>query len=981
MVDLGVRLALIQDPYCTPKTRKITGFDKKFQIFNNINDKIATVSCLGTAPIEVLNSEHIITVKIENPTEAYYVSNVYIPPSDDFEAALIEIETALNRFPDSHIIAGDWNAASTLWGYPYINRKGQNLTDMMLRQNLDLVNIQGAPHTREGGRGLIGWPDITFSTSDITIKISKWKVLEEETMSDHRYIHFSLNADTRIYHREKLETKLGKHKKFENLIRKNSQEFRDTISTANSEEDLNTATTKILESLKTIALQCYKIRKKSSPKNSTWWTQSLSIRRKKVNAQRRRYQREQEPELRQQLLIAYKRERAMYKREVHKAKKTCWIDMCSQVTGNYGLQYKIAASKTDHPTSLANILDSGTFPSIQNIANKFLDTLFITDINIPHLSPPLRAPSGFLAPVSPAEINRILSHIKTNKAPGYDLVDYNLLKRIHRAEESILTSYINKCLQQHHFPKPLKIGIVVLFHKSGKPLDKPDSYRPVCLLPALGKVLERVILGRINHSLTKHDYVNPKQYGFKQGVSTEHALKNLMDTIRTDKEEGNQTVLVSFDIKGAFDSIRWPSVMDSLRSLPCPPYLYNITNSFLTDRSVTITENGVKIIRNTFGGAPQGSCLGPFLWSIIADKILHSDWGNEVRIQAFADDFILIIRNKYKDELVASTNEAIKIFNDWTISEHLTINWAKTKVLYLNRPHNNLGMPISYKLEGLNIGDRVLHTCEHFRYLGVTLHKNGQWIVHCKNQVGRAHEALRSLQYMRNKTWGIKPQFIRLWYKTVIEKILLYAAPIWGNALDYKSINILQACQRHFTVMISRAYATASLAATQVLSGTIPIELMASYEAIIGNVLRLRSEQTLNGITYNPTDYEKDIKVWTIDPASSIEIKEDTRNTNVHIYTDGSKTEEGTGSAFIRLGQQQASHTWKKKLKNNNSVFQAEQFAILNAIKYGNILNENYTIYSDSMSAIQALNSPFTKNRITNEILSEIKKFLQPLWD
>lgn len=78
------------------------------------------------------------------------------------------------------------------------------------------------------------------------------------------------------------------------------------------------------------------------------------------------------------------------------------------------------------------------------------------------------------------------------------------------------------------------------------------------------------------------------------------------------------------NIKGAFDNIWWPILTKNLKQPPFPTYLINWIIS-LENKYVSQKENGIKITKQTFGGFPQGSCLGPLLWLLIADVILKNN--------------------------------------------------------------------------------------------------------------------------------------------------------------------------------------------------------------------------------------------------------------------------------------------------------------------------------------------------------------------
>ncbi|GBN42814.1 hypothetical protein AVEN_222843-1 [Araneus ventricosus] len=102
---------------------------------------------------------------------------------------------------------------------------------------------------------------------------------------------------------------------------------------------------------------------------------------------------------------------------------------------------------------------------------------------------------------SQQEIDGIVKKIPNGKAPGYDGIDNIIVKVIFNSFPSLLLDFFNKCLELKCFPDPLKIGLVILFHKTGKEEQIIKSYRPIFLLPTLGKLLEKLLLQRFNFQL------------------------------------------------------------------------------------------------------------------------------------------------------------------------------------------------------------------------------------------------------------------------------------------------------------------------------------------------------------------------------------------------------------------------------------------------------------------------------------------------
>ena len=90
----------------------------------------------------------------------------------------------------------------------------------------------------------------------------------------------------------------------------------------------------------------------------------------------------------------------------------------------------------------------------------------------------------------------------------------------------------------------------------------------------------------------------------------------------------------------------------------------------------------------------------------------------------------------------------------------------------------------------------------------------------------------------------------------------------------------------------------------------------------------------------------------------------DSHDNSIHIYTDGSKSEEKVGFACIL-----PSVTFKKNLPPQASIYTAELCAILSAISLAMpLLSSNFTIFSDSKSALQAVTNKFSKHPIVKEI-------------
>ncbi|GIY79614.1 uncharacterized protein CDAR_57131 [Caerostris darwini] len=194
-----------------------------------------------------------------------------------------------------------------------------------------------------------------------------------------------------------------------------------------------------------------------------------------------------------------------------------------------------------------------------------------------------------------------------------------------------------------------------LFQNRGN-LSEPSHYRPICLLSTWGKLLDKIIANRITYHLETRNFISSRQYGFRKNKSTITATQNIINYINEANDQNYFTCLISIDIKNAFNFIDWNILKEKINSLPLPPHLIRILFDFLSDRS--IVNNDKNFTYNM--GVPQGSCLGPTLWKIFINDLLEIDFGNNVNIKAFADDLVIMMKERatylFKDSSVRPLN-------------------------------------------------------------------------------------------------------------------------------------------------------------------------------------------------------------------------------------------------------------------------------------------------------------------------------------
>ena len=134
--------------------------------------------------------------------------------------------------------------------------------------------------------------------------------------------------------------------------------------------------------------------------------------------------------------------------------------------------------------------------------------------------------SMLLFPTDEFEIEKLITNLDNKKSCGYDLLSNKILKATKSTILPYIVSLFNKCMLNGVFPDAYKIAQVIPLFKGGDQ-ENPNSYRPISLLPTLGKLFEKILSTRIIKFLDKSDILSKHQFGFRAKFATEHAIADI----------------------------------------------------------------------------------------------------------------------------------------------------------------------------------------------------------------------------------------------------------------------------------------------------------------------------------------------------------------------------------------------------------------------------------------------------------------------
>ncbi|GBM65694.1 hypothetical protein AVEN_87117-1 [Araneus ventricosus] len=205
----------------------------------------------------------------------------------------------------------------------------------------------------------------------------------------------------------------------------------------------------------------------------------------------------------------------------------------------------------------------------------------------------------------------------------------------------------------------------------------------------------------------------------------------------------------------------------------------------------------------------------------------------------------------------------------------------------------------------------------------------------------------------------------------------------WCLNPTFKMKRKLSSIQRPFLLHISGAYRTTPTAALQTILSIPPLHMQLQFEARFTSIYRLRIPLPPFITDTQPHDLEMKATGWSTHPSEHLKPNQISfedgeayiaRKDIINIFTDGSKTEHGVGTAFCVLTNDIWAYQWSAKLNDNNTVFQAELTALHEAVIYASHLPNHNTskIHVDNRASIMESSN----SKSTNETARKIFKIL-----
>ena len=967
--------------------------------------------------INIVTNLEAIAIRANIKNTEYTICNIYISPTEPISTD--QITQLTDQLPTPFLLVGDFNARSELWGDTVTNGRGTRIEHLLSTTELCVIN--GASPTHFHIQTMTeSCIDLTIVSPDIFDDFS-WNTAEDLYNSDHFPILLTKTLSqappcpVQNYNFDKADWT-----KFRRLTIVPNEVFIDQL-------DIDAMVSLFNNLILSAADQAIPKKNSTGKYPVPWWNRECSRTTKNRKSCLRRYRRTRVIEDK----IALNRATAIARKTQRTARRDSWkiyVSSINKKTPILKIFKKVRKISGKYNGQKATALeDNGLWISDQQEVSNIMGEHF-AEISSPRFYTDefnnlrIRAEQtdlNFTSPnnesynqqITKAELTCALQTCG-NTAPGEDEICYPMLKNLSESATKLLLHIFNRVYLNESFPSLWRKSILLTFLKPGKPETNKNSYRPISLTSSTCKLLEKIINHRLTYTLESINFFSPCQYGFRKARSTLEPLCKLQSEICKAFKDKKYLVAIFFDIQKAYDTTWRYHILRTLHNSGIRGHLAIFIRNFLRERQFRVkVGNCLSEPYIQEQGVPQGSVLSCTLFGMAINDIVK-DIPVDVHKSLFVDDLAIYYSSALVPSLERQLQISINKILNFTNKAGFKISAEKTVAIQF---HRKTGMQQEPQLR---IGDSNIMFQPHAKFLGLIFDQRLHWKEHINYLRGKCLRSLNLIKMLSKIKWGADRCSLLKIYRSTTRTQLDYGCQIYASAPP-RILQRLDAIHHLGIRLATGAFKSSPIASIMADTGEMKLEerrkqlvlqlnnrqqrlpfnpssdfFNDSYSHISHSKpfgalafeltmnLNLPTPPILHHTTpaeppwLLPIDLEcklqlprtkKDLPPHIV-KGYVIDHQDINHQNSYHIYTDGSKSEEGAG-----YGVFSDDFSLRVRIPNQASIYTAELLAILAALRHiSEVQHRNSVIFTDSRSCIEGI----ANLRNAHPIISKIQTYL-----
>lgn len=241
----------------------------------------------------------------------------------------------------------------------------------------------------------------------------------------------------------------------------------------------------------------------------------------------------------------------------------------------------------------------------------------------------------------------------------------------------------NLTLELNVIPSVWKSAYVLPLLKGGEP-SLLNNYRPISNLSVLAKVLESLVCNQMKMFLSDNDILSTFQSGFRKQHGTTTAAMKVVNDLIVAMDRKQHCASLFIDLSKAFDTVDHDIMLKRLVNIGFSSQAVAWFKDYLSGRTQCVQFNGKRSdVLTVQKGVPQGSVLGPLLFTIYINNV-----GRNVPnafFHFYADDTIIYCCAATLQKALDELQTAFTMVQAQLYQLKLVLNADKTKMMVFTK--------------------------------------------------------------------------------------------------------------------------------------------------------------------------------------------------------------------------------------------------------------------------------------------------------
>ena len=424
--------------------------------------------------------------------------------------------------------------------------------------------------------------------------------------------------------------------------------------------------------------------------------------------------------------------------------------------------------------------------------------------------------------VTPEEVDMAIRSLKNSKASGLDNLDTYILKLTRKAIVPSVCHIVNLSLQANKFPNKWKTAKIIPLYKGKGSRFEPKNYRPVAILPVLSKLLERLMFKQIASYMDDNKLYNPNHHAYRSFHSTATAMIQMYTTWLEAVDSGDIAGVCMIDMSAAFDVVDTQLLLKKLELYGFDRNSIQWIWSYLTYRSQRVYIEGCMSGHLALeAGVPQGSILGPILYTIFTNElpqVVHEENcpvgdqdGSSIFKQqcqecggvcCYADDSTYTVASRDPEALSEKLSKKYSVLAEFLTLNKLKVNDDKTHLVVMSTKQKRVHRDTSRI--SIITPSAVITPSTVERLLGAQVYQDMKWREHILDNESSLIKSLNQrIGAIRKLSRFAGFRTRKMIANGIFISKLIYLMPVWIGCDEYL-VDALQVCQNKAARLVTR---------------------------------------------------------------------------------------------------------------------------------------------------------------------------------